>query len=268
MKARDCCNLLHFDNLYNFDSLFHFTSTISGGVSEGNFASFNLGMYSGDNIDHVAENRERLAVMLNIDEADILVPYQTHEDKVLVIDRDFRSKSDLEKIQLLNGVDALITDQRGICIAVTTADCVPVLVYDAEKKILAAIHAGWKGTVARFAEKTVEKMIENFGCNPSDLYAGISPCISQVHFEVGEEVVDAFCKADFPFAEIAYRNQHTGKAHIDLQLANKLTLIEAGIPTNNIEESNLCTFANADKFFSARRQTIYSGRMLTGGILR
>ncbi|MFV0419120.1 MAG: peptidoglycan editing factor PgeF [Dysgonomonas sp.] len=261
-------SLLHFKNLSEFDNLSHFTSTIVGGVSEGSYATFNLGMYSEDDIDCVAENRERLARILNIPEEDIIVPHQTHDDKVLIIDDTFLRKTDLEKVQMLNGVDALITNQRNICIGITTADCVPVLIYDSEKSILAAVHAGWKGTVSKIVGKTVIKMIEALGCTPDDLYIGIGPCISQQHFEVGDEVVDAFDRADFLLDDISYRNKETGKAHIDLQKANKLTLIETGISEKNIEEATLCTFANSDKFFSARRQTIHSGRMLTGGVIR
>lgn len=268
MRSKQYDNLLHFESLSSFSSLFHFTSTISGGVSGGNYATFNLGMYSGDNIDCVAENRERLAGMLNIPEEDIIVPHQTHDDKVLVVDKHFLLKSDLEKVQLLNGIDALITNQSNICIGITTADCVPVIVYDADKHILAAVHTGWKGTVAGIAGKTVVKMVEAFGCRPADLLAVIGPCISQKNFEVGEEVVEAFRNAGFPLDNISYRNRETGKAHINLQLANKLILINAGIPEKNIEESNLCTFDNPDKFFSARRQTVYSGRMITGGMLK
>lgn len=268
MISRQYNNLLQFRNLNEFENLSHFTSTIAGGVSEGNYATFNLGMYSEDDIDCIAENRERLARILNIPEEDIIVPHQTHDDKVLIIDEAFLRKTDLEKVRMLNGMDALITNQKNICIGITTADCVPVLVYDSDKEILAAVHAGWKGTVAKIAGKTVMKMIEAFGCNPDNLYIGIGPCISQKHFEVGDEVVDAFEKADFPMDEISYRNKETGKAHIDLQQANKLILIETGIPEENIEEANLCTFSHPDKFFSARRQTIHSGRMLTGGIIR
>lgn len=268
MVSKHCNNLLHFENLSEFKNLFHFTTTVSGGVSDGDYATFNLGMYSGDDIDCVAENRERLAQILNIQEEDIIVPHQIHDDKILIIDETFSNKTDLEKVQSLNGIDALITNQRNICIGITTADCVPVLIYDTEKKILASVHAGWKGTVSKIAEKTVEKMMSVFGSNPDDLYVGIGPCISQTYFEVGDEVVDAFSHVGYLMEEISYRNEETGKVHVDLQWTNKLILIEAGIPVRNIEVSNLCTYANPDMFFSARRQTVNSGRMLTGGILR
>jgi len=258
--------LLQF-GLLRSDNLFHFSTTVKGGVSEGNYSTFNLGMYNGDNIDCVAENRERLAKVLEIHEEDIIVPHQTHEDKILIIDELFLSKTDLEKVQLLNGIDALITNRKNICIGITTADCVPILIFDPVKNILAAVHAGWKGTVAKIAEKTVNEMIKSFRCDPKDLLAGIAPCISQEKFEVGEDVVDAFRQAGFLISDISYRNPLTGKRHIDLQLTNRMILEKSGVLLQNIETANLCTYSNPDRFFSARRQTIYSGRMLTGGVL-
>lgn len=260
-------NLLHFRGLDDC-GLIHFMTTVSGGVSKGSYGTFNQSLYSGDNIDAVADNRERLGNMLGISEEDILVPYQTHEDKILVIDKAFIEKSDLEKVKLLNGVDALITCQKNICIGVTTADCVPVLLHDPVKKVFAAVHAGWKGTVLRIVEKTIEAMENAYGCSPSDIKAGIGPCISQHYFEVGEEVTQAFTDAGFPLNMIGKRNQSSGKMHIDLTLANEYSLTEKGVLPEHIEASNLCTFANPDKFFSARRQTIHSGRMLAGGFLR
>lgn len=261
-------------SIFQFESfpskdLFHFSSTTQGGVSHGPYTSLNLSPYSGDNPDCVSENKERIANIMGVSVENLYIPYQTHGDKILVIDEVFLNENDQEKDNLLKGIDALITNQKGICIGIMTADCVPVLIYDKKKKnIFAAIHAGWKGTVAKIASKTVKKMINQFGCNAEDLVAGIGPCISSKHFEVGEEVVDIFSSAGFILKDIAFRNTQTGKMHFDLQLANKLILNEAGIALDSIECANLCTYTNSEIFFSARRQTIRSGRMLTGGILR
>lgn len=260
-------DLVVFDSILK-DKVSGFCTTINGGVSQGAYATFNQGIYNGDDIDAVAENRERLAQMLEIPEECIIVPRQTHEDKIAIIDEAFLNKSDLEKVHLLNGIDALITNQKGICIGIITADCVPVLIYDSVNNIIATVHAGWKGTVLRIAAKTVQKMIDSFGCTPENLLVGIGPCISQNHFEVGEEVVDAFIQAGYPMETIGVRNANTGKMHLDLPLANKISLTEVGILSSNIELSGLCTYSNPDRFFSARRQGINSGRMLTGGLLK
>lgn len=260
-------DLVLFGNFLN-KKVSGFCTTINGGISKGAYATFNQGMYNGDDIDAVAENRERLAQMLEIPEECIIVPRQTHEDKIAIIDEAFLNKTDLEKVHLLNGIDALITNQKGICIGITTADCVPVLIYDAANNIIAAVHAGWKGTVLGIAAKTVRKIIDSFGCNPENLLVGIGPCISQKHFEVGEEVVDAFVQAGYPIEAIGVRSENTGKMHLDLAFANKLSLMETGVISSNIELSGLCTYSNPDRFFSARRQGIDSGRMLTGGLLK
>lgn len=260
-------NLLTFKT-FPGESLFNFSTTIQGGVSTGSYASLNLSPYSGDNPDFVNENHERLANIVSISVENLYLPYQTHNDKILIIDEAFLYKSDLEKANQMNGIDALITNQKNICIGVTTADCVPILIYDAKQHILAAVHAGWKGTVSKIVKKAVLKMMEKFDSTPRNLIAGIGPCISQKYFEVGDEVVEAFIQAEFPIKDIAYRNTESGKMHIDLETANELLLTQTGIPAENIEKANLCTFSNPELLFSARRQTINSGRILTGGILR
>jgi YfiH family protein len=255
-------------SIFPQSDLFHFSSSIKGGVSTGAYSSLNLGLYSGDNPEHVKENRERIANVAGVPVENLYIPCQTHDDKTFVVDEQFLNLSDEEKEKKLYGIDALITDRKNICIGVTTADCVSVLIYDPHKEVLAAIHAGWKGTVARIAEKTVIRMTEHFGSNPKDLLAGIAPCISQERFEVGEEVVETFQEAGFQIEDIGYRNTETGKMHLNLQQTNKLILNDAGIPAQNIEIANLCTYSNPQLFFSARRQTIHSGRMVTGGILK
>jgi len=249
-------------------NLFHLTTTTQVGISNWNYATFNLGFDSGDDRENVYENRIRLASLAEVDIQSLFIPYQTHDDKICVIDEEFLSLKDDERYMKLQGVDAIITNQPDICIGITTADCVPILIFNPAKKIFAAIHAGWKGTVTRIAEKTIAKMSEHFNSNPDDLLVGIGPCISQKHFEVGNEVVDAFSKANFDMDKITCLNQESGKIHIDLQEGNKLTLENAGVLPENIEKANLCTYSNPEKLFSARRQTIHSGRMVTGGVLR
>lgn len=260
-------NLLIFNSLPR-EQVTAFSTTIQGGVGSENYASFNLSPFSGDDPDCVNKNQELLTNVIGVSVENLYIPYQTHQDKIQVVDEAFLEKTDLEKATLLNGVDAMITDRRNICIGVTTADCVPILLYDPVRNVLAAVHAGWKSTVLEIVKKTVVKMTERFACDPKDIQAGIAPCISQEKFEVGDEVVDAFVRAGFPLQRISYRNTETGKMHIDLQEANVWLLAEAGVMSQNVEVANMCTYSNPDKFFSARRQTIHSGRMLTGGVIR
>lgn len=268
IKNNQHLNLLQFELFNRVDSLFHFTTTVLGGVSEGSYASFNLGIYSGDNLSSVQENRSRLSQQIEIKQTNIITPYQVHGDQILIIDQSFLSKASSDQVALLNGVDALITQQSGICIGIFTADCVPIILYDPKEKVLAAVHAGWRGTVSKIVEKTIRKMEVVFGCKPENIMAGIGPSISSEHFEVGEEVVEAFVKAGFMINGIAYKNPMTHKTHIDLCFANELMLTHAGILDKYTEVANLCTYSNPSLFFSARRQGINSGRMLTGGFIR
>ena len=258
--------LLQFDS-FPQEALNHFSTTIHGGISQDAYSSFNLSFYSGDKIGNILTNRMRLSNALNVSIEKLFIPYQTHEDKILVIDKDFLSLPNEEQVTELNGIDALITNEKNVCIGITTADCVPLLIFDPHKKVLAAIHAGWKGTALKIGAKTAKQMIEQFGCNPKDLLVGIAPSISPQIFEVGDEVGEAFEKAGFDLSAISFRNPQTGKLHIDLWQANKLPLLDVGILSGNIEIASICTFSNPDRFFSARRQTIHSGRMVTGGII-
>lgn len=260
-------SLLEYETLRKYESLIAFTTTIEGGVSTGNYTSFNLGEYSGDSIENVSMNRERLADMLSVSMDQMYFPYQTHGDNICVIDSGFLSEDKEQRKKLLHGVDAVITNQKGICIGVGTADCVPILIYDPSLKILAAVHAGWRGTVAKLAEKTVFEMIRLFGCKSADLVAVIGPSISQEYFEVGEEVVYHFIDAGFCISDIGQRNKSTDKWHIDLWKSNQVLLENAGLSPHNIDISGMCTYSNDELFFSARRQTICSGRIVTGGII-
>lgn len=248
-------------------NIINFTTTKKGGISQGNYDSLNLGNFSDDNPLFVAENRKRLCQAINIHPSSLYVPKQTHDSKSLIIDELFLSLSKEEQKAKMQGIDALITQQKNIGIAVTTADCVPILIFDKEEKVLAAIHAGWKGTADNIPGKTIKNMIAGFNCNPKNMIAGIAPSISPEIFEVGDEVGEAFQNKGFDLDAISFRNPDTGKLHIDLWKANRISLIDSGIPIQNIETAQICTYSNPELFFSARRQTIHSGRMLTGGVI-
>lgn len=267
IRNKDYNSLLEYETLRKYESLIAFTTTIEGGVSEGNYTSFNLGEYSGDDLQSVVANRNKLADMLNISIDKLFLPYQTHEDNICIVDSDFLSKNSEQQKRLLNGIDAVITNQKGAFIGVGTADCVPVLIYDPVQKVLAAVHAGWRGTVAKLVVKTISAMVNNFGCDTSNLIAAVGPSISLPHFEVGDEVVEKFVEVGFSLSEIGQKNITSNKWHLDLWEANRILLLKAGLLADNIEVSNLCTYSNAELFFSARRQTIHSGRILTGGLI-
>jgi uncharacterized protein, YfiH family len=256
--------LLRFPSLEQYTGMTHFVTTRHGGVSTGNYDSFNLGFFSGDNPDSVAQNRTILCDAINASPEKLFIPYQTHGDRICVIDGDFILLNEAQQSLLLNDVDALITNQPDLCIGVTTADCVPVLIYDPIKNVAAVVHAGWRGTVARIAGKTIRLMVEKFGCNPEELVAAIGPSIGPDAFEVGADVADEFLRNGF--AQTILPNNH--KPHIDLWLANKQDLMEAGLQPHRIEIAGICTFTEHDRFFSARRLGVKSGRLVSGIMIR
>lgn len=163
-----------------------------------------------------------------------------------------------EEIDDITGVDALITDRKGLRIGVKTADCVPVLVYDHVHSAVAAIHSGWKGTAQNIIRAALTRMSEEFGTVPGDVCAVIGPCIHEEAFEVGEELVDIFrgetIVEDYPFA---HRLPHpeTGiiKWHIDLPGICRSQLVDCGVCEDAIETRPECTWTKHDVFYSARR---------------
>lgn len=183
---------------------------------------------------------------------DLALPRQTHSDHVLFVTEAGRPED----------TDAVITDKPGLCVCVKTADCIPVLLYDSRQRVVAAVHAGWRGTVSRIVQKTIEQM---HPVSPTDLHAIIGPGISLEWFEVGDEVYEAFTDAGYPMQQISQKQE---KWHIDLTKCCRLQLEATGIKPENIEESGICTYDDVEDFFSARRLGTASGRILTGIILR
>jgi len=258
-------SLITYDSLNKFTSIAHFCTVRDGGASLGNFASFNLSPFSGDNPKHFKENLQILSKLTGIGAEEIIIPFQTHGTEIREINPDFFLLSSKEKSEYLRGVDALITRTPNVCIGVTIADCVPILFYDPQKNVIAVAHAGWRGTCARIAEKTVQSLIENFNSNPADVFVTIGPSISVEVYQVGEEVVQIFENAGFDLLKIVKFKD--GALFLDLWKANQLSLENIGILSEHIEIAGICTFTQHEKYFSARRLGIKSGRMLTGIML-
>lgn len=244
----------------------HFCSTRDGGVSVGNYASNNLSPFSGDEMDSVTENQHKLAKWLGIDSDKIILPFQTHGTEVREINSRFFGLTQDERSKYLNGIDAIFTKLENICIGISTADCVPLLFYDPQKQIIAAAHAGWRGTCGRIAETTIAALVDNYNCNPKDIIATIGPSISSAVYEVGQEVVENFENAGFDISEIVEIRKKS--IYLDLWKANKLSLLEAGLTEENIEVAGTCTFTEHERFFSARRLGIKSGRLMSGIMLK
>lgn len=241
-----------------------FSTTRKGGCSQGNYGEFNINYYCGDKRECIEANRLSLCRLLGIETERLVYPHQVHGVEVRVVDEAFLALDQRQRAEVLEGVDAVMTRLPAVCIGVSTADCIPVLLYDMEQRAVCAIHAGWRGTVRRIVVQAVQTMAGTYGTRPSMLQAVIGPGISLEHFEVGEEVHEAFRVAGFDMAAVARRHD---KWHIDLWEANRLLLMECGVCPDNIQTAGVCTYAHADQFFSARRLGIDSGRIFSGIML-
>jgi hypothetical protein len=249
---------LHF---YDFGSeVIAFSTTRQGGYSDGSYGQFNINRYCGDSAEAITQNRRALCHLLQIDDKCLLMPHQVHLTEIATIDDDFLSLDSDGRQQRLEGIDAIMTNIAGVCIGVSTADCIPVLLYDSMHHAACAVHAGWRGTVARIVEKAVKAMTGTYGTNPIDIVAQIGPGIGLDSFEVGDEVYDAFVQAGFDMHSISERRE---KWHINLPQCNKLQLMAMGVQPERISQLDICTFKQHDIFFSARRLGINSGRIYT-----
>lgn len=239
----------------------------------GAYAAFNLTHYCGDREEQVTRCRNWLCHALNIEPQRLWLPRQTHTARVACIDSHLLSLTAAEQAQALDQHDAIITNLPQHCIGVSTADCVPILLYDTRQQAIAAVHAGWRGTVQHIVHHTLQAMQQRYSTRAADIKAVLGPSISAEAFEVGNEVVDAFIEADFPASIVSHpakspASTRQPKAHIDLWAANAWLLEEAGVPLHHIQISGICSYRQADTFFSARRLGILSGRTFTGIMLR
>lgn len=220
----------------------------------------------------IGRNASLLLDTLPVKASQLVYPHQTHTDRIAVIDAPLLSMPEAERKARLEGVDAIISNQCGVAMGISTADCIPVLVYDAEHHAAAAIHAGWRGTVLRIVEKALSQMSDTFGTKPSQCVAAIGPGISQDSFEVGQEVVDAFSDAGFQMDKYVIMKR---KPHIDLKEINRQQLLRCGLDDTNITVSDIDTYTD-EHYFSARREqkpaaedgtVVKCGRILSGFVL-
>lgn len=249
-----------------------FSTGRAGGHSTGAYASFNANAYCGDDACAVRMNRELLCRTMGLEPARLVMPHQVHGVEVRRIDEAFFLLSEEERKSVLEGVDAVMTDLPCVCVSVSTADCIPILIYDAPHHAVAAVHAGWRGTLRRIPGVALQAMREAYGTKAADVRVAVGPGISLEAFEVGDEVFEAFREAGFPMQAMSRRfpvagntvGASTEKWHLDLWRANRDVLVAAGVPGAQIHLSGICTYRHPERFFSARRLGIRSGRILNG----
>ena len=248
---------LESPDLDGCDFLIHAFCTRQGGVSKGHFASLNVSIREGDDADKVHQNFEMIASAFGFTAKQFLLVNQVHQDGIWVIDRpDPLSGDDPPP-----AFDALVTNQPGTALCIKTADCVPIFLVDPVRRIIGAIHAGWKGTALKIAEKTTDTFVRCFESSPRDILAFLGPAIGPCCYEVDEHVFKTM--ADHPQQKsFFYQARNRERWMLDLPLANKLQFLNKGILPEHILSADLCTSCREDLFFSHRREAGQTGRQL------
>lgn len=275
--------VLRAANLSALAGLCHGFSTRSGGVSDTyGGAQLNLGFTASDKRESVNRNRRAFVEAVTGRERSLpplITLRQIHSGLVRVL----KSKDPIPKSALKG--DGIITSQADVLLGIQVADCVPVLVADAQRGAVGAFHAGWRGTVKRIVERGVGSMRAVFGCDPENLYAAIGPCIHACCYAVGDEVIDEFTsqftyskelfsevydrdpiKEKYPLLFLTARapgHSNIGpQIHLDLLEANRRQLMDAGVPADHIWAAEECTSCRTDLLFSHRAESGYTGRMM------
>lgn len=222
--------------------IFGFSTKV--GLDRGVPYYFNLSFTVGDNPEIVKQNREAFFNEIGLSSSQIAFQKQIHSDIITVVN----------KPGLIGESDAMITTQREIGLAISTADCTPIFIYDRKQNLIAAVHSGWRGTTKRILERTLNRLKDEFGSSAADLVVYVGPSISQKNYEVDEEVAQLFAEK--------YLLKENKKIYLDVAKANLDMIYNFGIPENQVEESPLCSYAEKDLLHSYRRDRKVSGRSL------
>lgn len=247
----DGVGFLTFPSLSELDFVNHAFSTRIGGVSTGEFKSMNLNFKRGDDPEKVTENYQIFCQAAGFDYRTLVSSSQDHNTNVRFVTKNdcgigiFREHD-------MPSVDALITNEPDVTLVTHYADCTPLLFADPEKKVIALAHAGWRGTVGKIGEITVEAMQEKYGCDPTDIIAVVGPAIGQCCYEVDTPVYEQF--ASLTELKPAYftKSLGHGKYLVDLKETNRRMLLEAGLLSINITISDVCTRCNSGLLYSHR----------------
>ena len=227
-------------------------STRLGGVSEGYYSSLNLSFDRGDDPARVLENFKRIGASMGVAVEDMVLSKQTHTTNVRVVTKEDKGKGVMRERNYTD-VDGMITNVPGICLVTSYADCVPLYFVDPVRKVIGLSHSGWRGTVGKIGKVTVEKMEEEFGCDPADILGAVGPSICQDCYEVSEDVIKKFRENydENLWPEIFYQKEN-GKYQLNLWKANESVFLESGILPEHIAVTNVCTHCNPDILFSHR----------------
>jgi purine-nucleoside/S-methyl-5'-thioadenosine phosphorylase / adenosine deaminase len=254
---------LESDALGGIDFIVHAFVTRWGGISQGAFENLNFSFREGDPADRVERNWETLSTAFEVPRRQFFVVNQVHEDRILLIDEEHPKPSDNQLLQY----DAIVTDRPGLAIGIKTADCVPILVVDPVRRVIGAIHAGWKGTSLGIAAKAVDALADRYLSKPSDLIVALGPAIGSCCYQVDEAVFESM-KGQSGRDSLFRPCREKGRWMFDLVLANRLQLEETGVLAGNIFTAGFCTACRGDFFFSHRREKGVTGRHLNFIMIR
>jgi len=242
-----------FKHFQHYPHLQHLVTTKSSKMPY----DFSLALHTGENEKSIIGNRAILQKQLQTtDTLHFIVANQTHSDNIQVITEQ-ETKGWKNIHDAIEKCDALITNVPHIVLTILTADCVPILLYDKKNHVIAAIHAGWKGTKSQITTKTISKMKHTFGSHSKDIIAGIAPSIGKCCYEVGGDVAQHFFHTPQSFTQI------NDKYMLDLPYLNKIQLLKSGLSEEHIEMSSHCTACEVDTFFSYRKENGCSGRFMS-----
>lgn len=258
---------LTYNSLSEIKFINHAFSTRLGGVSGGEFSSMNLAFNRGDDPERVAENYRRLCNSAGFEFESLTASAQDHHTFVRPVTRENRGTG-IYHPRDIESVDALITNESGVTLVTYYADCTPLFFVDTKNKAIGLAHAGWRGTVGRIGQKVIEKMTALYGTDPADLVCAIGPAISVCCYEVDKPVADRFYALDELDTACFVFPKQDGKYMLDLLECNRQILVKAGVPSENITVSDLCTNCNSELLWSHRATKGHRGTMCAFMCLR
>lgn len=241
---------IRFPKLTATGKVRHCFSTRHGGVSKGDFSSMNLSFNRGDDRENVLENYRILCSAEGIDTENLVLSAQTHTNNVISVTKEDCGTGIYKPS--FSDVDGLVTNEKGVALVTQYADCTPLLFCDPVKEVIATSHAGWRGTAKLIGKVTVEKMVEEYGCDPKNIVAAIGPCIGKCCYEVDDPVFNAFKKINFLNTDDFLTPKANGRYMLNLVEANRRILIAAGVAEENIDCSDICTNCNSEALHSHR----------------
>ncbi|MBI5208084.1 MAG: peptidoglycan editing factor PgeF [Candidatus Firestonebacteria bacterium] len=243
-------------------------TTRHSGNSQHPFASLNLGYFLGDRDKSVAENRQLFERALRLNNTVMITADQIHSNKVSIVTESVRDKNISpnggweDPRRAVRMTDALITRLKNVTLNISTADCVPILIYDLKQNVIAAVHAGWKGTGLEITARTVYQMMQTFNVKPENCQVAFGPSIGICCYNIDVKVIDFF-RAKFTYWRDLFSLEKNNQGKLNLEEANRRQLLSMGIPDRNIVSCEVCTSCHNDLFFSFRKENGNTGRQMT-----